>query len=105
MRAGMHQAMPRPHGAVKITTPEDARIVIRRAKQSDVPEMCGLLEELFSIESDFEPEAARQQKGLMALLGSRNSALLLVAEKDGEVVGMCSVHILVSTAEGGNGAA
>ncbi|MDA8091462.1 MAG: GNAT family N-acetyltransferase [Nitrospiraceae bacterium] len=80
---------------------KDARVVIRRARPSDVPFMRGLLEELFSIEADFEPAPEKQEKGLSALIKARNSALVLVAEKGGEVLGMCSVQVLISTAEGG----
>lgn len=47
---------------------KDPQIAIRRARLSDVPAMCGLLEELFSIESDFEPEPEKQKKGLAALV-------------------------------------
>ena len=68
---------------------------------SDVPGMCALLEELFSIESDFGPEPEKQEKGLRSLVKKRDSALLLVAEAGGIVAGMCSVQVLISTAEGG----
>ncbi|MDA8086869.1 MAG: GNAT family N-acetyltransferase [Nitrospiraceae bacterium] len=91
--------MPHSRGTVKKTC--FGEIVIRRAGISDVPEMCGLLKELFSMESDFEPEPEKQGKGLGALINARNSALVLVAEKGGRVLGMCSVQILISTAEGG----
>ena len=80
---------------------KDARVVIRRARPSDVPSMCGLLYELFSLETDFEPAPETQEKGISALIKARNSALVLVAEKGGEVLGMCSVQVLISTAEGG----
>ena len=101
MRKGVRKEMPRACGAVKEGAFKPRGIDVRRARPSDVPAMCGLLEELFSIESDFEPDAGRQDSGLRALLKRRGSVLLLVAEREGEVVGMCSVQTLVSTAEGG----
>ncbi|MDA8388238.1 MAG: GNAT family N-acetyltransferase [Nitrospiraceae bacterium] len=93
--------MPRARGAVKETALKTRGIAVRRARPSDVPMMCRLLEELFRMEYDFEPDAGRQEKGLRALLKRRKSAVLLVAEKAGEVLGMCSVQVLISTAEGG----
>lgn len=64
--------------------------------------MCGLLSELFSIESDFSPDSQKQTKGLSLLLGDTSGlSAVLVAEKGDEIVGMCSVQILISTARGG----
>ena len=64
--------------------------------------MCGLLSELFSIESDFSPDSQKQATGLSLLLTDRSgSSAVLVAEKGDEIVGMCSVQTLISTAEGG----
>ncbi|HEX8949686.1 MAG TPA: GNAT family N-acetyltransferase [Dissulfurispiraceae bacterium] len=63
--------------------------------------MCGLLSELFSIEADFEPDGGKQAKGLKLLLDDRpGSSLVLVAEREAEIIGMCSVQMLISTAEG-----
>lgn len=75
---------------------------IRRATSDDIPAMCGLLSELFSIESDFSPDSQKQAAGLSLLLAdsSRLSAAF-VAEKGDEIVGMCSVQTLISTAQGG----
>lgn len=75
---------------------------IRPAGGNDIPGMCALLAELFAIEPDFESDAGKQAAGLSLLLGSPSGAsLLLVAEASGEVIGMCSVQRLISTAEGG----
>ncbi len=77
-------------------------LLIRRATPADIPQMCDLLSELFSIESDFSPDRRRQAKGLNLLLDDASgSSALFIAEEDGEIVGMCSVQTLVSTAEGG----
>jgi len=62
--------------------------------------MVQLLGELFAIEADFEPDPERQRAGLDRLLASPG-ACVLVAETRVEVIGMCSVQTLVSTAEGG----
>lgn len=79
----------------------DAKTVtIRPAEGADVEEMVDLLGRLFAIEADFAADAAKQRAGLRLLL-DRPDAFLAVAEADGRAVGMCSVQILVSTAEGG----
>ena len=77
-------------------------VLIRPAKTADISRMCGLLSELFSIESDFSPDSQKQAKGLSLLLtDTPGSSIVLVAEKDDEIVGMCSVQTLISTAQGG----
>ncbi|MGE4298960.1 MAG: N-acetyltransferase family protein [Desulfovibrionaceae bacterium] len=73
---------------------------IRPATAADVEAMVGLLNALFSIEADFQPDPARQRRGLRMLL-SAQTACVLVAEMDGEVAGMCTCQLVVSTAEGG----
>jgi GNAT superfamily N-acetyltransferase len=75
---------------------------VRLAKADDIPQMCGLLSELFSIESDFSPDRGKQVRGLNLLLSDRSgSTIVLVAERGDEIIGMCSVQMLISTAEGG----
>jgi len=77
-------------------------VLIRPAKTADIPRMCGLLSELFSIEPDFSPDSQKQAKGLNLLLADRSGlSAVLVAEKGDEIVGMCSVQTLISTAQGG----
>lgn len=61
-----------------------------------------LLEELFSIEADFSPDTVKQERGLTRLLRDRkDSSFVLVAETNEEVVGMCTLRVLISTSEGG----
>ncbi len=72
---------------------------IRTATEDDIPAMAELLHQLFAIESDFTPDFEKQANGL-ALLLERPSAIIFVAEIDGQVAGMCTVQILVSTAMG-----
>lgn len=73
---------------------------IRTASAEDLSGMVDLLEQLFSIETDFVPNRELQSKGLKLLLKS-DSACLLVAHLGNDIVGMCSGQILISTAEGG----
>ncbi len=77
-------------------------MLIRTATSADIPQMCDLLSQLFSIESDFSPEREKQSGGLNLLISDMSgSAAVFVAEEAGGIVGMCSVQLLVSTAEGG----
>ena len=75
-------------------------MVIRRAAAADVDALCGLLRILFSLERDFAFDAVKARRSLSLLL-EREDALLLAAEAEGQVAGMCSVQTLISTAEGG----
>jgi GNAT superfamily N-acetyltransferase len=80
----------------------DCQTAIRPARTGDIPRMCELLTELFSIEADFVPEREKQSQGLNALLADpQGKVLVLVAELDGMVAGMATVQTLISTAEGG----
>lgn len=76
---------------------------ISHAEPQDIPAMVELLGDLFSIEKDFLADPARQEMGLRGLLEDPLRALVLVARAPGQeqAVGMVTLQILVSTAEGG----
>ena len=65
--------------------------------------MLALLRELFEIERDFEFDADKQARGLAMLLQSP-SATALVARESHAVIGMTSVQLVISTAEGAHSA-
>jgi ribosomal protein S18 acetylase RimI-like enzyme len=75
---------------------------IEQANAADVPALAELLSQLFSIEKDFRADAARQRRGIQALIEQpRNRAVVLVArDDDGTAIGMVSGQLVVSTAEG-----
>lgn len=75
-------------------------ITIRRATRRDLDALVRLLAELFSLEADFVVDAARQRRGLGLLLRAPRDRLVLVADRGGTVVGMVTVQLVVSTAEG-----
>lgn len=77
----------------------DRELYFRLAVECDIPDLIGLLHQLFSIEKDFQFDAEKQRAGLKMLLGSDRDRIF-VAEKDGHVVGMCTLQIIISTAEG-----
>ena len=77
-------------------------IVIRGAAASDMDDLIGLLNTLFTIEEDFLFNEEVQRRGIGLLLSSQGQERqVFVAEKNGKVVGMCSIQTLISTAEGG----
>jgi ribosomal protein S18 acetylase RimI-like enzyme len=75
-------------------------VIIRPATMSDLDSMVILLGQLFSIEEDFTADVLKQKKGLELLLQNQNYSKVLVAESDGQVVGMLTAQICISTAEG-----
>lgn len=95
---------PAPHfsGEDKGEGSYDMVITIRPAQVGDIPRMSELLAELFTIESDFSPNRAKQVQGLGALIADPpGNTLVLVAANNGTVLGMATVQTLISTAEGG----
>jgi ribosomal protein S18 acetylase RimI-like enzyme len=77
-------------------------ITIRPACSEDIPHLCDLLSDLFARETDFEPDLSKQTRGLNLLVNDQSGrSLVLVAVFSNEIIGMCIVQIVVSTAEGG----
>lgn len=72
---------------------------IRPASREDVRAMTRLLQELFAVETEFEFDEEKQRCGLQMLLDSPNAGLW-VADRRGRVVGMVTMQLMVSTAEG-----
>jgi ribosomal protein S18 acetylase RimI-like enzyme len=79
----------------------DTHIEVRPAVPGDIAVLTTLLELLFSVEEDFHFDEARQRNGLELLIKGQECCVL-VAEVEGEVIGMCSGQITISTAEGGS---
>lgn len=62
--------------------------------------MLGLLEELFSIESDFTFNPNKSRMGLEIMIPETNKNAFFIADCQGYIAGMCSIQTLISTAEG-----
>ncbi|OQK18604.1 GCN5 family acetyltransferase [Methyloprofundus sedimenti] len=75
--------------------------VISHAEKMDIDAMCELLRALFEIESDFTFNAEKHRNGLELMLEEKQTCCIFVAEIDQLVIGMCSIQVLFSTAEGG----
>jgi GNAT superfamily N-acetyltransferase len=78
----------------------ERQFIVRPACIKDMATLIGLLRELFTLEIDYMPDSRRQRCGLEQLL-QMDDAVVLVAERCGKVVGMCTVQTVISTAEGG----
>eukprot|EP00831_Metopus_contortus_P079321 TRINITY_DN7868_c0_g4_i1.p1 TRINITY_DN7868_c0_g4~~TRINITY_DN7868_c0_g4_i1.p1 ORF type:complete len:533 (-),score=138.97 TRINITY_DN7868_c0_g4_i1:1363-2961(-) len=76
-----------------------ADVCCRKATKKDIPAMVELLRQLFSIEQDFDFNHDKHLTGLKMLCDDKDS-YILVAESAGQVIGMCTLQILISTAEG-----
>ncbi len=77
-------------------------IVIRTAMPSDLDALIHLLSELFYIEADFQFDAQKQRAGLELLLGCDTASIFVAQAIDSkQVIAMCSLQTLISTAEGG----
>lgn len=72
---------------------------LRPACIDDIDRLLPLLERLFTLEQDFQPDAEKQRRGLSLLLQSPQ-AHIVVAQSAGQVVGMASLQLVISTAEG-----
>ena len=80
----------------------DISTIIRSAEIGDIPQMAELLEDLFSIESGFSADFEKQVCGLTMLLNDPSgSSLIVVAVREDAIIGMGTVQLVVSTAEGG----
>lgn len=90
----------RSEGESKRGQPRNSDFLIRRAGSNDLEAMVRLLGELFAIETRFRVAPEKQRRGLKMLLGSA-AAGVWVVERHGRVVGMVTLQLLVSTAEGG----
>ena len=75
-------------------------VTIRLAKMADIPQLVVLLEDLFTLEADFQVDQEKQVTGLALLIASQKDVVFVV-EVNNAVIGMCSVQTLISTAEGG----
>ncbi|MCF6208744.1 MAG: GNAT family N-acetyltransferase [Ghiorsea sp.] len=73
---------------------------IREATTEDLSKLTVLVSELLHIESDFKPNIRKQRQGLAHLMQCEQ-ATVLVMELDNNIIAMCTLQPLISTAEGG----
>jgi GNAT superfamily N-acetyltransferase len=70
------------------------------ATADDLPALCDLLTELFTLEADFRPDREKQLRGLRLILDTPALGRLFVLRVGGKVAGMANALITVSTAQG-----
>ena len=71
------------------------------ATPQDVPQLVQLLNILFDIEQDFRADPEKQERGLRKLLAMPEKAVIMTArDAHGNVIGMVSAQLVISTAEG-----
>ena len=74
------------------------------ATPKELQQLVDLLEQLFSQEAEFQPDAGKQKRALEAILASPATGKLFVAREGRRVVAMASLLYTISTAEGGKAA-
>jgi GNAT superfamily N-acetyltransferase len=80
-------------------------LIVSNAEMHDVPSLVQLLNTLFSIEQDFKPDEQRQIAGLSLIIQNPNNAIIKVARnQNGDVIGMVSAQLVISTSQGTNSA-
>ncbi len=78
-----------------------SKISIDNARTQDIPALIDLLSVLFGIEPDFQVDEAKQTKGLGLLINHPENGVIKVAKnQEGQVIGMVSVQLVISTAQG-----
>ncbi len=73
---------------------------IDSATPSDIPALCNLLNQLFTQEAEFSPDQVTQQRGLGMIINDPRIGTILVARRDGNIIGMVNLLYTVSTALG-----
>ncbi|MBT8445584.1 MAG: GNAT family N-acetyltransferase [Gammaproteobacteria bacterium] len=76
-------------------------IKVRRAVREDVDAMADLLALLFAQEAEFTPDHEAQSAALANIVSNADQGFALVAEGDGDYLGMVSILYTLSTALGG----
>jgi len=77
-------------------------LIIRKGEHRDIEILATFLQYLFAIEKDFTIDADRHRAGLQLLLADPRTRTIFVAEANGgDLVGMVTAQIVVSTSIGG----
>jgi len=71
------------------------------ARPEELPQLVALLGILFSQESEFTPDDAKQARALEKILSDETVGRIYVAREGGKVVAMATLLYTISTAEGG----
>jgi len=75
-------------------------ITIQKATIDNIPQLCNLLDILFSQEVEFVPNRALQEEGLRTIIESKFLGDIFVAIQDNKIVAMVNMLYTYSTALG-----
>lgn len=75
--------------------------MIEEAAIEDIPALCELLGELFSEETDFHPDMARQAAGLALILANPERGRIFVERREGSVTAMVNLLFIANITRGG----
>jgi len=76
-------------------------MVFSVATTTDIPELCTLLDSLFTQEAEFTPNPDTQKQGLNAVISSQGAGDILLARSSSKIVAMVNILYTISTALGG----
>jgi GNAT superfamily N-acetyltransferase len=76
-------------------------IELGQARREELAQLVALLGILFSQETEFIPDDAKQTRALEKILSDESVGRIYVARDDGRVVAMATLLYTISTAEGG----
>jgi GNAT superfamily N-acetyltransferase len=88
-------------GPARVVMEEPEMTTVETANEHDIPGLAALLDDLFTVESDFTPDRNKQLRALRLLLDSPQLGTVFAAREGDDVVGMVSLLYTISTAEGG----
>lgn len=74
---------------------------IRNARRGDIDLLAEMLGELFTLEQDFEAHPRLHATALSMILEDPSYYLTVAADGEDQPIGLFTLHILISTAEGG----
>ena len=80
---------------------QQTQIRAEQATLEDLPELTNLLMGLFAEEEDFEPDRAKQERGLKLVLEEPSRGRILVLRTDHQIIAMANLLFTISTATGG----
>ena len=76
-------------------------VEISKATIADIPQLCILLDSLFTQEAEFQANHEAQARGLAAVINGPEVGDIMIARKSGEIIGMVNLLYTISTALGG----
>lgn len=76
-------------------------VKISIAKNTDIPELCVLLDSLFSQEAEFNSNHDKQARGLASIINGAEVGEIIIARDATKIIGMVNLLYTVSTALGG----